>query len=66
MNTSKSGCAHCKRKTLNNTVCKCEKVVCLTCRQPEVHSCSFDYKAEFQQKLIKENPVIVTEKLTKI
>lgn len=66
MNASKSGCAKCKRKSLMNVKCKCEKVFCFGCMHPEDHNCSFDYKAEFQEKLRKDNPVIVSEKLAKI
>lgn len=66
MSTSKLGCAKCKRKSYLNSKCKCEKTYCLTCRQPEVHECSFDYRAEFQEKLKKENPVITSEKVVKI
>ncbi len=66
MNSSKSGCSNCKRKSLITMSCKCEKIFCLTCRQPETHSCVFDYKAEFRQKFGKENPIVTSEKLTKI
>lgn len=66
MNASKSGCAKCKKKTLLNTECKCKKTFCLKCRAPEDHACSFDYQAEFQEKLKRDNPVIVGEKLEKV
>jgi hypothetical protein len=32
----------------------------------ENHSCSFDYKKEHREKLIRENPVVETEKIIKI
>ena len=66
MNSLKSGCANCKRKALVKVTCKCSKTLCLTCRQPEDHGCSFDYISDFQEKLKKENPIVVNEKLTKI
>jgi len=66
MNASKSGCANCKKRTLLTLKCKCDKTVCLSCRAPEDHSCSFDYKAEFKVKLTKDNPLIVNEKVVKI
>lgn len=66
MNASKSGCATCKKKTLLIAKCKCDKTVCLSCRAPEDHSCSFDYKSEFQVKLTKENPLVTNEKIAKI
>lgn len=46
--------------------CKCHKVVCITCRYPEDHKCIFDYHQEEKQKLTKENPTVVAEKLEKI
>lgn len=41
-------------------------MICLTCRAPEDHSCSFDHKEEFKVKLTKDNPLIVNEKVAKI
>lgn len=66
MSSSKTGCAKCKRKSLMNVKCKCNKTFCFGCRQPEDHECSFDFKVEYQEKLKKDNPVIESEKLTKI
>jgi hypothetical protein len=66
MNASRSGCANCKKKTLLIAKCRCDKTVCLSCRAPEDHKCSFDHKAEFKLKLDKENPLIVNEKIAKI
>jgi hypothetical protein len=59
-------CSNCKRKILIHILCKCEKEFCIECRFPELHSCGFDYKGDFQKKLEKENPIVVSEKLTKI
>lgn len=66
MNTSKPGCAMCKRKSLMNVKCKCDKTFCFDCRAPEDHECTFDYRAEFQEKLKKENPVVIPRKLAKL
>lgn len=46
--------------------CKCEKDVCIACRQPEIHGCGHDYVAEQKEKLEKENPAIRAEKLAKV
>lgn len=46
--------------------CKCEKEVCIVCRQPETHGCGHDYVAEQKEKLEKENPALRAEKLAKV
>jgi|694.fasta_scaffold152436_5 hypothetical protein len=66
MNTAKSGCEHCRRKTPLKVTCKCTKVLCFGCRYPEEHQCTFDYKKEGEEYLKKINPTILTEKLDKI
>lgn len=66
MSTVKRGCQHCKRKTLLKITCKCQLVVCFDCRYPEIHDCKFDYQKDAKEKITKNNPVIVTEKLEKI
>ena len=40
--------------------------VCFNCRYPDVHKCTFDYQKITREKLTKDNPVIVSEKLNKI
>ena len=32
-------CQHCKKKTHLEFKCQCEKVFCIHCRLPEVHTC---------------------------
>ena len=52
-------CESCNKKMgVMSFTCKCEKQVCLYCRIPEIHHCTFDYKSEQKIKL--------TEKLQKI
>jgi hypothetical protein len=47
--------------------CKCEfKKLCSKCRLPETHECKFDYKKEGKEEILKQNPVIIADKLTKI
>ena len=41
-------------------------VVCFTCRHPEDHKCTFDYQKEGKEKLTKDNPVVVSEKIDKL
>lgn len=66
MSSSATGCIQCKKKSLLNMKCKCDKMVCMTCRYPDKHGCSFDYTKEQQKKLEKENPVVSGEKLQKV
>uniref|UniRef100_A0A6C0ETZ6 AN1-type domain-containing protein n=1 Tax=viral metagenome TaxID=1070528 RepID=A0A6C0ETZ6_9ZZZZ len=66
MNTAKHGCQNCRRKTIMTITCKCNMTVCITCRHPDNHKCTFDFQEEAKQKIIKENPVISGEKLERI
>jgi len=44
--------------------CKCELIdLCIVCRSPEVHNCDFDYMTEQKNKLTKDNPLIIPEKI---
>jgi hypothetical protein len=63
----KNRCEVCNKKTgLLGFICKCGKNHCSSHRHAEAHGCSFDYKAEGQVKLTKNNPVIKTDKINKI
>ncbi|XP_061077974.1 AN1-type zinc finger protein 6-like isoform X5 [Conger conger] len=46
--------------------CRCGNVFCGTHRYSDIHKCSFDYRAEAAEKIRKENPVVVGEKINKI
>jgi hypothetical protein len=46
--------------------CGCEKTFCMKCRLPETHMCTVDYKEKGKDKLVKENPIVVAEKVIKI
>lgn len=46
--------------------CKCGYVYCPKHRHAESHNCSFDYFAQQQQKLLKENPQIQKQKVDQI
>lgn len=62
-------CNHCKTKKVGiiSFTCKCEyKILCVNCRLPFDHNCSFDHKKEWKDKLEKELPLIVAAKLNKI
>jgi hypothetical protein len=66
MTTAKHGCQQCKRKTLLNFTCKCDLIVCINCRYPDIHNCKFDYQKDEKERLTKNNPIVVSEKLNKI
>lgn len=61
-------CAVCSKKTGLATTfeCRCLKKFCAVHRNPEAHSCSYDYKGEGRKELKESNPVIVAQKLPKI
>lgn len=66
MSSSHNTCSSCKKKSILIGKCRCDKNVCLKCRYPENHNCTFDYQNENQKKLEKENPTITSEKLVKV
>uniref|UniRef100_A0A3B3TE15 Zinc finger AN1-type containing 6 n=1 Tax=Paramormyrops kingsleyae TaxID=1676925 RepID=A0A3B3TE15_9TELE len=64
---NRSRCFMCRKKVgLTGFDCRCGNVFCGTHRYSDVHSCTFDYKADAAEKIRKENPVIVGEKIQKI
>lgn len=46
--------------------CRCGKVFCGIHRYSDQHNCDYDYRADAQAKIRKENPVVVGEKVQKI
>lgn len=59
-------CSCCKKKKIIMVTCSCKKSYCLECRLPEVHSCKYDYVEKGKLKLLKDNPIVVAEKVIKI
>ncbi|XP_044135265.1 AN1-type zinc finger protein 6 isoform X1 [Bufo gargarizans] len=60
-------CHMCHKKVgLTGFDCRCGNIFCGTHRYSDVHSCSYDYKADAAEKIRKENPVVVREKIQKI
>jgi len=54
----KNKCHFCKHKlTLINFDCRCKKTFCLTCKNPEIHNCTYNYfdhsKKLLENKLVK-------------
>ncbi|XP_043933903.1 AN1-type zinc finger protein 6 isoform X3 [Protopterus annectens] len=63
----KNRCFMCKKKLgLTGFECRCGNVFCGTHRYSDKHNCSYDYKADAAEKIRKENPVVVGEKIQKI
>ena len=61
-------CNVCNKKVLTAIIafigtCKCEKLYCLKHIFPEKHNCTFDYKSEQIEKLKKNLPLIVADKV---
>lgn len=49
---SKKRCNMCNKKlSLISIMCKCEKEFCNSCRLPEFHNCTYDYKKDKSQIL---------------
>ncbi len=59
-------CAKCKKSSLILTNCLCTKQFCLKCRYPEDHQCTFNHKEKGMNDLIKNNPIVAGEKISKI
>ncbi|XP_042583234.1 AN1-type zinc finger protein 6 isoform X2 [Cyprinus carpio] len=63
----KNRCFTCRKKVrLTGFDCRCGHLFCSIHRYSDVHNCSFDYKADAAEKIRKENPLIVGEKIKKI
>ncbi|XP_040891869.1 AN1-type zinc finger protein 6 [Toxotes jaculatrix] len=63
----KNRCFACRKKVgLTGFDCRCGNVFCSIHRYSDTHNCTFDYKADAAEKIRKENPIIVGEKIQKI
>eukprot|EP00069_Balaena_mysticetus_P021009 bmy_02951T0 len=57
----------CRKKVgLTGFECRCGNVYCGVHHYSDVHKCSYNYKADAAEKIRKENPVVVGEKIQKI
>jgi len=49
---NKKRCFQCNKKVgFTGTACKCEFIFCGSCRYPEVHNCTFDFKTHDRANL---------------
>lgn len=66
----RTGCSVCNKKLSIVEVsigkCKCESLFCSKHRYPKEHKCTFDYKSLNERNLIRNNPPIRADKLTRI
>lgn len=63
----KNRCYTCRKKLgLTGFGCRCGHLFCSVHRYTDIHSCSFDYKADAAEKIRKENPLVVGVKIQKI
>lgn len=46
--------------------CRCGNLFCGLHRYSDKHNCPYDYKAEAADKIRKENPVVVADKIQRI
>jgi len=61
---NKKRCHICNKKMgLIPFNCKCDNQFCTLCRYPETHNCTYDWKKEGIDKLIKENPKVIGKKV---
>ncbi|KAI3757155.1 hypothetical protein L6452_04689 [Arctium lappa] len=60
-------CGCCNRRVgLTGFTCRCGTTFCGAHRYPEMHACTFDFKAVGKEAIAKANPVIKAAKLDKI
>ena len=59
-------CNKCKKKSIVIQKCTCEKSLCLACRHPEDHGCTYDRNVSYKEVLSINNPKIVAKKVESI
>ncbi|KAF8710018.1 hypothetical protein HU200_029745 [Digitaria exilis] len=60
-------CTACRKKVgLLGFRCCCGETFCGAHRYAEKHACSFDYKTAARERIAKNNPVVVADKIAKI
>jgi len=66
--TKKDRCFTCNKKLrlAQQFSCKCEYVFCSEHRYADKHTCDFDYAADAKDKLRKNNPTVVADRIDRI
>lgn len=65
---NKNRCFKCSKKLrlAQQMSCKCEYVFCSEHRYADMHDCDFDYAADAKDKLRKNNPTVVADRIDRI
>ncbi|XP_072310966.1 AN1-type zinc finger protein 5-like isoform X2 [Eucyclogobius newberryi] len=65
--TKKNRCFMCRKKLgLTGFDCRCGQHFCGLHRYSDTHHCPYDYRTEAAEKIRKENPVVVADKVQRI
>nr|XP_033811019.1 AN1-type zinc finger protein 5-like [Geotrypetes seraphini]XP_033811020.1 AN1-type zinc finger protein 5-like [Geotrypetes seraphini]XP_033811021.1 AN1-type zinc finger protein 5-like [Geotrypetes seraphini] len=65
--SKRNRCFMCRKKVgLTGFDCRCGNLFCAVHRYSDKHECPYDYKTEAAEKIRKENPIIVAEKIQKL
>ena len=65
--SKKKRCSKCNKKLgLLPFNCKCGDLFCSACRHPESHGCTYDFRANAKEQILKQNPVIKFNKINPI
>ncbi|XP_066551453.1 AN1-type zinc finger protein 5 [Amia ocellicauda] len=63
----KNRCHTCRKKVgLTGFDCRCGNLFCAIHRYSDKHDCPYDYRTEAAEKIRKENPIVVAEKIQKL
>lgn len=65
--STRNRCRTCSKKVgLTGFQCRCGGTFCSMHRYMDSHQCSFDYKTADREKIAKQNPVVMADKINKI
>ncbi len=59
-------CEHCKKKKVSVMpfVCSCGyNNLCVKCRLPSEHQCTYNWRKEGMNKILQDNPVVIAKQV---
>jgi hypothetical protein len=62
----KKRCANCHKSSMIHFDCKCNKVLCINCRQYSTHDCTYDWRSATKDRLTQVLIKIEPSKVAKI
>nr|XP_057929616.1 AN1-type zinc finger protein 5 [Doryrhamphus excisus] len=66
-NKKKNRCFSCRKKVgLTGFDCRCGNLFCAIHRYSDKHDCPYDYRSAAADRIRKENPIVVAEKIQKL